>query len=132
MKKVMVKAWEIAREGQKKFGGKVSEYLSEALKIAWAIVKKGAKKVSQLPKVVELRAQELFETGDQPTMEYARNKAEHEFNGLIKSLEKLNEAKIAKGEKPASIEAFKKKIANATVEQYLNVVMTANHAAKNL
>lgn len=40
----MVKAWEIARKGQKKFGGKASEYLSEALKIAWAIVKKGAKK----------------------------------------------------------------------------------------
>ena len=36
MKKVMVRAWEIAREGQRKFGGKVSEYLSESLKIAWA------------------------------------------------------------------------------------------------
>lgn len=32
----MVRAWEIAKEGQKKFGGKVSEYLSEALKMAWA------------------------------------------------------------------------------------------------
>jgi|SRR5690625_258389 len=35
-KKVMVRAWEIAREGQSKFGGSVVEYLSESLKIAWA------------------------------------------------------------------------------------------------
>ena len=35
MKNIMKRAWEIAREGQAKFGGKVSEYLSEALKMAW-------------------------------------------------------------------------------------------------
>jgi hypothetical protein len=32
----MKRAWEIAREGQNKFGGKVSEYLSESLKMAWS------------------------------------------------------------------------------------------------
>lgn len=32
---VMKVAWEIARDGQKKFGGKAKEYLSESLKIAW-------------------------------------------------------------------------------------------------
>jgi len=36
MKNVMVRAWEIARKGQEQFGGKVSEYLAEALKMAWA------------------------------------------------------------------------------------------------
>jgi len=36
MKQVMVRAWEIARQGQEQFGGKVSEYLSQALKMAWA------------------------------------------------------------------------------------------------
>lgn len=44
MRNVMTKAWEIAREGQKKFGGKVSEYFAEALRIAWSIVKKGMEK----------------------------------------------------------------------------------------
>lgn len=44
MRNVMTKAWEIAREGQKKFGGKVSEYFAEALRIAWRIVKKGMEK----------------------------------------------------------------------------------------
>ena len=38
-KQVMIRAWALAKRGQKQFGGKVSEYLSEAMKIAWAIVK---------------------------------------------------------------------------------------------
>ncbi|WP_276917466.1 hypothetical protein [Aneurinibacillus aneurinilyticus] len=42
----MKKAWEIAREGQKKFGGKVKEYFAQALRMAWCIVKKGMKKFS--------------------------------------------------------------------------------------
>ncbi|PDY91481.1 hypothetical protein [Bacillus toyonensis] len=37
----MKKAWEIAREGQRKFGGKVKEYFAQALKMAWTIVKNG-------------------------------------------------------------------------------------------
>lgn len=37
MKKLIMKrAWEIAKEGQKDFGGKVSEYLSVSMKMAWA------------------------------------------------------------------------------------------------
>lgn len=35
-KEIMVNAWKLAREGQKKFGGKVTEYFAEALKMAWA------------------------------------------------------------------------------------------------
>jgi len=34
-KQIMKRAWEIAKQGQNKFGGKVSEYLSAALKMAW-------------------------------------------------------------------------------------------------
>jgi len=45
MQNVMTKAWEIAREGQQKFGGKVKEYFAQALKMAWEIIKKGAKKI---------------------------------------------------------------------------------------
>lgn len=40
-KEIMVNAWEIAKEGQKNFGGKVSEYFAEALKMAWAQAKNG-------------------------------------------------------------------------------------------
>jgi hypothetical protein len=36
---VMKRAWEIAKEGQTKFGGKVKEYFAEALKMAWSEVK---------------------------------------------------------------------------------------------
>lgn len=40
---VMVRAWEIAREGQKRHGGKVTEYLGEALRMAWKQIKSAAK-----------------------------------------------------------------------------------------
>lgn len=40
MKKVMVRAWKIAREGVAKFGGKVKEYFAVALKMAWAETRK--------------------------------------------------------------------------------------------
>lgn len=36
MKEIMVRAWEIATEGQEKFGGSKIEYIAEALKQAWA------------------------------------------------------------------------------------------------
>ena len=45
MKNVMTRAWEIAREGVKKFGGKVKEYFAQALVMAWAEIKKGVEKV---------------------------------------------------------------------------------------
>ena len=47
-RKIMNRAWELAREGQKKFGGKVSEYIAIALKIAWKEAKEGAMENNQL------------------------------------------------------------------------------------
>lgn len=38
-KEIMKNAWRIAREGQKSFGGKVTEYFAQALKMAWAQAK---------------------------------------------------------------------------------------------
>lgn len=42
MKNVMTRAWEIAREGVTKFGGKVKEYFAQALVMAWAEIKNAA------------------------------------------------------------------------------------------
>lgn len=39
MKNVMTRAWEIAKESVKKFGGKVKEYFAQALVMAWKEVK---------------------------------------------------------------------------------------------
>lgn len=39
MKVLMNNAWKIARNGQKRFGGKVTDYLAEAMKIAWKLYK---------------------------------------------------------------------------------------------
>lgn len=44
-KQIMKRAWEIARSGQKQFGGKVREFFSEALKIAWAEARNGDRKM---------------------------------------------------------------------------------------
>lgn len=49
MKNVMKRAWEIAKQGQKNFGGKVSEYFAEALKMAWIEAK-----APKAPKTVKL------------------------------------------------------------------------------
>jgi hypothetical protein len=37
---IMRRAWELARQGQSSFGGKIREYLSEAMKAAWSEFKK--------------------------------------------------------------------------------------------
>lgn len=39
MKNVMKRAWKIAKQGAKKFGGKAIDYIAEALKMAWKEVK---------------------------------------------------------------------------------------------
>jgi len=44
---VMKRAWEIAKAGQQKFGGKVKEYFAESLKLAWKLVKGVASKVAE-------------------------------------------------------------------------------------
>lgn len=35
-KEIMLRAWDLCEEGQGKFGGKLTDYLSAAMKIAWA------------------------------------------------------------------------------------------------
>lgn len=43
----MKKAWEIAKAGQQKFGGKVKEYFAESLKLAWKLAKTTVNKISE-------------------------------------------------------------------------------------
>lgn len=38
-RQIMTRAWEIARAAVQKFGGKASEYIAEALRMAWRIAK---------------------------------------------------------------------------------------------
>lgn len=55
LRKIMKRAWEIAREGVKKFGGKVREYLSIAMKTAWFELKKPKK-------IFEFECDKFFKT----------------------------------------------------------------------
>ncbi|PGE00027.1 hypothetical protein [Bacillus pseudomycoides] len=61
---VMKKAWEIARKGQRNFGGKVKEYFTQALKMAWKIVKKSMNNFTSIFNAIEKdakkQAQEFF------------------------------------------------------------------------
>ena len=50
-KEVMTKAWEIAKEAVKKFGGKAIEYIAEAMKMAWADAKGGNTSVAKFQAV---------------------------------------------------------------------------------
>lgn len=47
----MTKAWEIAKEAVKKFGGKAIEYIAEAMKMAWAAAKGGNTNIAKFQAV---------------------------------------------------------------------------------
>jgi hypothetical protein len=68
MKNVMKRAWEIARQGVKKFGGKVKEYFAEALRIAWKEFKKGVKKMG---KTETIRA--MYKDAKELTKDFFKN-----------------------------------------------------------
>ena len=57
-KEIMVRAWELAKEGVKVFGGKVKEYFNKALAIAWEEAKTVVSVVS-----IETVAKHLNENG---------------------------------------------------------------------
>lgn len=50
-KEVMTKAWEIAKNAVKKFGGKAIEYIAGAMKMAWATAKGGNTSVAKFQAV---------------------------------------------------------------------------------
>lgn len=97
MKNVMVRAWEIAKKGQEKFGGKVSEYFAEALKMAWAEVKQDSK-----PEF----------TGSPKQIKWANNV----YPGVIKMLDEL----------VAEVEEYAKRKSEATQNAFNKYVELAN------
>lgn len=96
----MKRAWEIAREGYEKFGGKVSEYFAEALKMAWAEAKQASKPefigsekqvkwVNDIyPKVVNMVNELIAEVE-----EYANRKSEATQNAFNRYVELVSEMK---------------------------------------
>lgn len=118
MKNVMVRAWEIAKEGVKKFGGKVKEYFAMALKLAW----KEAKRIA----ANEVGAIQL--TGSEKQIKWAEDirkvvveNIDSVFAVLDKSFEEnkneLSERKLERAEK--AIEELKK-ITNNFIENEEN------------
>lgn len=73
-KEIMKRAWEIARQGAEKFGGKAIEYIAEALKIAWKEAKQPKEivlKVRHQPSGGKEWVAEI--TGRHPRFNFERN-----------------------------------------------------------
>ena len=60
MKEVTCKAWEIAKNAAKKFGGKAIEYIGGALKMAWKMAKGLSEKQIKAIKVwIDVKTREV-------------------------------------------------------------------------
>ena len=106
-KQVMVRAWALAKRGQKQFGGKVSEYLSEAMKIAWAIVKNMKEDTQEKVEATLNKFKQVFfemynQNGLNPNMnvwcKYGKNRlyindCYIEFNGFYEVVSMQNKAR---------------------------------------
>ena len=96
----MVRAWEIAKKGQEKFGGKVSEYFAEALKMAWAEVKQASKpEFTGSPKQIKWandvypRVIKMLDELVAEVEEYAKRKSKATQDALKSYAELANEMK---------------------------------------
>lgn len=77
---IMKKAWEIAKQGQEKFGGKVKEYFAAALKMAWALAKKTSSMV-----IAPLKAVALVGTDKQ--VEWAKSIRSEVYRALMNEVQ---------------------------------------------
>lgn len=111
----MKMAWQLARKGQKQFGGSVKEYFSESLKIAWA--KWQAKKARELEESnkynFDLKSDTVKLEGSEKQVKWAMDIREKAIAKLNRNIE-ISEQDIKNGENiklmKEYIEAFKKGI----------------------
>lgn len=124
MRNVMIRAWEIAREGAEKFGGKAVEYIAAALKMAWAEIKKGANKMLN---VIKERAKEFeaeFANEGKMAKHWAMQKAKVEYIDLVKAMREINEAT---GKETVKIDKIIERLETATLKDYDALIMKINH-----
>lgn len=86
MKKVMVRAWEIAKEAVIKFGGNVKEFFRQALIIAWAEVK--------APKLIKVVAPAKVAKLAENFVNEMNRLNEKAFNAGKLTSEKINESTV--------------------------------------
>lgn len=94
MRNVMKKAWKIAREGQRKFGGKVKEYFAEALRMAWAVVKKEMDKIKF--QIVPSRNGHLFAVLDSENIKVTHHKLFESLTSRFTVKEEVEPVHIAR------------------------------------
>ena|SRR5690625_2261788 len=101
MRNVMKKAWEIAKEGQKKFGGKVKEYFAEALRMAWALVKKGMDKLKF--QIIPAKNGHLFAVKDQDDVKVTRHDLYESIGRSFTKKEEVKPVHIAKNKQSGEV-----------------------------
>ena len=116
----MKKAWEIAKQGQAKFGGKVKEYFATALKMAWALAKKASSTI-----ITPLKAVALVGTDKQ--IEWAKSIRSEVYHSLMNEVQ--TEEYIAESSLPMGKNTIEKRsvknlmtamLSEETLEAYYN------------
>lgn len=102
-KAIMTRAWQIAREAVKKFGGKIKMYFAETLKIAWC----ESKKAFQLKKEEEIKM-----NGTEKQVKWAKDI-------LKKITAKIDEIKVEKRKSIMTTRWENKELANAKKDEIL-------------
>lgn len=90
MKNIMTRAWEIAKEGQNKFGGKAVDYLSESLKMAWSEWNNLKENVEQLKVLneesVKITRKPMTNLDFDSILEKAKNETGERYNRALNNI----------------------------------------------
>lgn len=78
-KEIMKKAWKIAKEAAKKFGGKAIEYIAEAMKMAWAAIKDNGTSLAKFQAIEE----KMRKTGKYSMIQILNFAKEVKFNEVM-------------------------------------------------
>ena len=117
MKKVMVRAWTIARQGQEKFGGKVKEYFAQALAMAWAEYKSTAKQLA----AIEKKGLKIYNNYIQTLIERGATLVSEEGTDVVLSIpQKGHRKNLSVSFEMNDLDAFAKTVIGKKV-QYFNL-----------
>ena len=97
MKNVMKKAWEIAKNAATKFGGKAVDYITQALKQAWAEAKKVVKRAKEsFATLLNIKTEERVMHYSEYKNNYASNKiVKGSYNATTKTITVIVETFVA-------------------------------------
>lgn len=98
-KKVMQRAWQLAKQGAKQFGGKAKEYFAISLRMAWAEIKEeSAMKEKESIYIMGTVRRGIDYNDYYTSSEMKKDEAVTEYNNLCKEWDKVNPGNGYKGQ----------------------------------